>query len=340
MHEAVKPPPAESGHQARPGTASPHDPGQGGYSLVNVGELLFSLLDAIRARSVVEVGAFRGELTRELLSWAARADARVAAVDPAPPAELLALGEQHPELELLRHTSHEALARISLPDAVIIDGDHNYYTVSGELRLIDEQAPGAAGPLVMFHDVGWPLARRDTYHAPERIPDEHRQPLAPNAGLSSEPGFADDRPFAWTAEREGGPRNGGLTAVEDFVSEHAGLRLAVVPAFFGFGVLWHEDAPWAGAVADIIGPWDRHPVLERLEANRVVHLLTEQGQARELEQLRERVGVLEERIDRQARLLQTMLNSSAFALAERLSRLRQRGRPAFSRDDVRRALGD
>jgi hypothetical protein len=192
----------------------------------------------------------------------------------------------------------------------------------------------------MFHDVGWPLARRDTYHAPERIPAEHRQPLAPNSGLSSEPGFIDDRPFAWTASREGGPHNGCLTAVEDFVDEHAGLRLAVVPAFFGFGVLWHEDAPWARAVAEVVAPLDRHPVIERLEANRVLHLLVESGQARELVELRDRNRVLSGRLDRQEQLLRTMLVSKAFALAERLSRLRQRRRPSVSREEVKRVLGE
>jgi hypothetical protein len=37
-------------------------------------------------------------------------------------------------------------------------------------------------------------------------------------------------------------------------------------------------------------------------------------------------------------LLQTMLDSSAFTVAEQLSRLRQRGEPAISRERVRRAL--
>ena len=34
------------------------------------------------------------------------------------------------------------------------------------------------------------------------------------------------------------------------MAEREGLRLAIVPAFFGFGLIWHEDAPWAGAVAE------------------------------------------------------------------------------------------
>ena len=41
-----------------------------GYSLANVKELLLSLLDAVDARSVIEIGAYRGQLTVELLDWA------------------------------------------------------------------------------------------------------------------------------------------------------------------------------------------------------------------------------------------------------------------------------
>ena len=52
----------------------------------------------------------------------------------------------------------------------MIDGDHNYFTVSEELRLIGERAPGAELPLLLFHDVCWPHGRRDDYFDPEQIP--------------------------------------------------------------------------------------------------------------------------------------------------------------------------
>jgi hypothetical protein len=310
------------------------DPNQLGYSLANVAEILFECLDAARARTVLEIGAYRGELTADLLEWADRSGARITAVEPEPPSQLLELAEARPQLELLRETSHDALRRPERPDAVVIDGDHNYYTLSEELRLIAERQPAAATPLVLFHDLCWPHARRDTYYAPERIPEEHRQPLVHNAGLAPwEPGIAAyGLPFIWAAAREGGDRNGTLTAVEDFIAARDGLRLAVIPAFFGFGILWHRDTPWAEAVAQVVEPWDRHPVLERLEANRVAHLASAYIRARELEEERQRRAGLEE-------LLYAILGSSAFALAERLARLRARGRPTYSRDQIRKALG-
>jgi hypothetical protein len=170
---------------------------------------------------------------------------------------------------------------------------------------------------------------------PERIPEEHRQPLGHEVNLAPwEPGVADGGlPFEWAAMREGGSHNGVLTALEDFVAERPGLRLAVISAFFGFGVLWHRDAPWAGAVASIVDPWDRNPVLERLEANRVTHLAARHKLASELAEARARVS-------EQEKLLRPMLESRAFAVAERLSRLHGHGHPVFSRRQVRRALGD
>ena len=291
-------------------------------------------------RSVVEVGAYAGDLTGLLLQWAEGSGARVAAIDPAPKAKLEQLAAQRADLELVRATSHEALGRIPLPDAVIIDGDHNYYTVREELRIVAERAEGAELPLLIFHDVSWPHARRDSYYTPELIPEADRQPMVEGAGLfPGEPGVRPGGlPYKWAAAREGGPRNGVLTAVEAFVEEREGLTLAVVPAFFGLGVVWHHDAPWAGAVAEVLEPYDRNPLLERLEANRALHLASSHFHLTEANALRQRVA-------RQEVLLRRLLESSAFALAERLSRLRLRvgiGRhqAAVTKDEVRRVLSD
>jgi hypothetical protein len=313
----------------------PGDPGRWGHSFVNLAELLVPCLDAVSARSVVEVGAYAGDLTELLLEWAARVDARVVAIDPAPQEELVALDQARDDLELIRGTSHEALQQLELPDAIVIDGDHNYYTVSEELRLIGERADGAELPLLLFHDVCWPHARRDSYYTPERIPDEHRQPMVEGGGLfpdesGTRPGAL---PYKWTAAQEGGPRNGVLTAIEDYVSERPGLRLAVVPAFFGFGAVWHAEAPWADAVAEILDPWDRNPILERLEANRVYHLATMHVQMME-------AAIAQQRSARKEKVIAKLLNSRSFALAQQLSRLRRGGEPAFSRDALRRALAD
>jgi hypothetical protein len=317
-----------------------NDPGHWGASLITLAELIVPVLDAAAPRSVVEVGAYAGDLTRLLVEWAASSGAKVAAIDPSPRPPLEELARQRPELELVRETSHDALAHIEIPEAAVIDGDHNYYTVSEELRLIAERAPEGRLPLLIFHDVGWPHARRDDYYDPELVPADQRQPIAEGIGVF--PGMSEGRPgglpYRYPAAREGGPRNGVLTAVEDFVDAHEDLRLAVVPAFFGLGVVWHRGAPYAGSVAEVLDGWDRNPLLERPEANRVLHLASSHFQMVQAARAGERAA-------RQEAVLRRLLDSSAFAIAERLSRARHRAgigteHAVVSKDDIRRALGE
>jgi Methyltransferase domain len=318
-----------------------NDPTRWATSMRNHAEIMLPCLDAVGARSIVEVGAFAGDLTLLLVDWAANSDARVWAIDPSPQDQLVQLESERAELELIRETSLHALPGITMPDVVIIDGDHNYYMVSEELRLIGDRARGPELPLLLFHDVSWPHGRRDDYFAPELIPEEYRQPIAGN-GHGIFPGDAGLRPggvpYPRSAAREGGPRNGVLTAIEDFVTSREGLRLVVVPAFFGFGVVWHRDAPWADDLAELLDPLDRNPWLERLEGNRVYHLAESHARQIEIWRLRERQA-------RQEAVLRRLLESSAFAVAERLSRLRKQAgigptQSVVSKDEIRRVLRD
>jgi hypothetical protein len=318
-----------------------NDPDRWGVSLAQMAELIRPCLDAAGVTSIAEVGAFAGDLTRVLVAWAAGTGARVMAIDPAPQDGLVKLARDHPELALIRETSLQALPRIPMPDAIVIDGDHNYHTVSEELRLIGERAPGAELPLLLFHDVRWPHGRRDDYFDADQIPASARHPVAGETGgiFPGEPGVRPGGlPYPRSAAREGGPGNGVLTAVEDFVDGREGVRLAVVPAFFGFGVAWHTAAPWSAAVARILDPFDGHPVLERLEANRVHQLAAMHSQRTELWRAQERLA-------RQEQVLRRLLHSSAFTVAERLSRLRAGAGVAtdqsiVSKEEIRRALGN
>jgi hypothetical protein len=314
------------------------DIGQWGASLINHDEVLIPILNAAGVRSVAEIGAYAGDLTRFLSGWARDARATILTVDPVPQPELIALAEERDNVTLVAKASLDALATIELADAIIIDGDHNYHTVSEELRIIGERSRDEALPLLLFHDVAWPHGRRDDYYAPEQIPDDARHPIHEGGGI-----FPGDHgihegglPYRWPAAQEGGARNGVLTAIEDFVDQREGLQLAVAPAFFGLGVVWHRDALYAPGLADVIAHWDRNALVARLEANRVFHLATVHRQMIELADARKQV-------ERRGVVLERFLSSSAFSIAERLSRLRDRvgigrGHSIVSKDEIRRAL--
>src|SRR3954453_1087816 len=311
------------------------NPDEAGYSLGNFVEIWGACFDAAGVRSVIEVGAERGRLTQELLEWAAPSGASVTAIEPAPISDLLELVGEHPRLHVVEETSLDALAHLPLADAIVLDGDHNYYTLSNELRLIAERAPEGRMPLLVFHDVCWPLARRDQYAAPDRIPAESRQPYDEDIRLvPGNKGTADrGLPFEWGALEEGRPRNGVMTAIEDFMAEHDGLRLAVIPIFFGCGLLWPESAPWSDAVAEIVDPWDRNPILERVEKTRVTQLVHRHAREQEIDERFEYTTKLEEAVRR-------ILGSGAFAAAELLSKVRRRGKPAFSRQELSELLAE
>lgn len=291
------------------------------------------VLDAAAPSTVAEVGAYAGDVTRIVLDWARRSGARVISIDPIPQESLVTLAEENAELELIRATSLDALPTLPEVDAVIIDGDHNYYTVSQELALIAERVGDAEMPLLLCHDVGWPHARRDSYYTPANIPSEHRQETVEGGYVfPGEPGLREGGLiYQWPAVREGGERNGVLTAIEDFLKGRDELRFALIPAFFGLGVIWERQAAYADALETILGPWDRNPIVARLEANRVLHLASWQLEGG-------RAAWCGERLEPRNAILRELLESRAYTLAMAISRLARRGTPPISRERIRRTL--
>ena len=127
---------------------------------------------------------------------------------------------------------------------------------------------------MLLHDVLWPYGRRDLYYDPETVPAEFRQPykqagmrmdrkkLLPKGGLN---------PTMFNAEVEGGPRNGVMTAIDDWMAEHdRPLRLLVLPIYFGLAIVVEEERlqqqPEIAAA------------LERLESREGKHDLLELGE--------------------------------------------------------------
>jgi hypothetical protein len=245
------------------------------HSLAEFEELIFACLDAAGARSVVEVGAEEGLFTRRLLEWGERSDAAVYAVDPAPRPELSQLADESERVHLIEKLSLDALEEIEPADAYLLDGDHNYFTVFHELDIIDRRAQEVEHDyLVVLHDVCWPSGRRDMYYDPEGLPADAVHPhsfdkgVVPESDEAVDGGFHGAGSFGW-ALHEGGPENGVLTAVEDFLGKHPELELRTVPAVFGLGVVYRRGAPYAAKVRRLLTAYHDNPLLARLERNRV-----------------------------------------------------------------------
>jgi len=206
--------------------------------------LIRPALEAADSRELVEVGSEGGVHTRRILDWCAAHGARLHVIEPEPAYDADTLRAAHPgRLVFHRATSLEVLEKIEGADAVLLDGDHNWYTVFHELTAL-EASHGERFPLVFLHDVAWPFARRDMYYAPERIPAEHRHAYGKGGLVRGQEKLAAVGGLAPELDKalhEGGPRNGVLTGVEDFLAgTRLSLRLEVVPVDFGLGLLASE----------------------------------------------------------------------------------------------------
>jgi hypothetical protein len=139
-------------------------------------------------------------------------------------------------------------------DCIMIDGDHNWYTVYHELSFIHDKGMLAKDGTILLHDVCWPYARRDMYYDLDTVPVEYRQPvqkagiLRGVSALSSDPTQGKNG-HLWNATHEGGPRNGVLTAVEDFLREHPGYSFFTFEQEWGLGVIVREGENAAAVAA-------------------------------------------------------------------------------------------
>ncbi len=216
--------------------------------------LLEPVLNDLTPARLCEIGVEDGAFATQLLDWCRPRGCLYFGVDPEPARDLSELVDPDGVAgSMIRGTSLTVLPSLEPCEAYFLDGDHNYYTVRGELEAIARSTErlGNRGPLICVHDVCWPWARRDMYYAPETIPPEHRHPFSTDLGVALhtdelvDGGLRDPGRYA-IACCPGGARNGVLTAVEDFLasSQEAGAswEMMLVPAAFGLAVLYRPEA--------------------------------------------------------------------------------------------------
>lgn len=209
--------------------------------------ILKPLIWAYRPGNVIEIGADLGKNTKNILEYCQKNGAVLHCIDPLPKFDIDQYKNRYGDCFLFYNgLSLNILPQIEKFDMVLIDGDHNWYTVFHELRLIAKrcQKTQEIFPLIVAHDVGWPYGRRDLYYHPENIPDVFRQPhcrkgihpdsteLVEQEGLN---GHLNNAIY------ENDYQNGVLTAIEDFMdAEQGAFRLFILPGLHGLGILYAE----------------------------------------------------------------------------------------------------
>jgi GT2 family glycosyltransferase/glycosyltransferase involved in cell wall biosynthesis len=206
-------------------------------------DLLEPLIGALGPRRILEIGSDRGTTTSALLDYARSHDAVVHAIDPKPNFDVEELKQAYGDLFVFHAAlSLEVLPSLEPIDFALIDGDHNWYTVLNELRLLEQRAveEEARPPLVALHDIDWPYGRRDVYYDPSNIPPDkrrpfERRPIHPDSDELVDEGINGHLANATTPA----PRHSGVRgAIDDFLEEsEQSWKLFEVPGQHGLGVL-------------------------------------------------------------------------------------------------------
>lgn len=235
--------------------------------------LMRPIIEKINAHYIVEVGSATGVNTKSILEYCRDHDAHMTAIDPFPAFNVDEYKKEFGDkFEMCSELSLNALPHLNDYDVIMIDGDHNWYTVYHELKVIEKNFKDKKFPLVFLHDVGWPYARRDGYYNPDDIPEKFRQPykqagmrrgqkhLIENGGLNTD---------LYNAVEPNTPKNGVLTAVEDFVKEsNSEFYLEVVNpnAFHGLGILYPKNEEMKKIVKNVIKSTDFTYSMEKIKS--------------------------------------------------------------------------
>ena len=253
--------------------------------------ILLQILEAGKPKCLVEIGVDTGLLTEKLVAYASGSGAIVHAIDPDPQIDLPRWQERHGQtLVFHRVRSLDVLGDLCDADAVFIDGDHNWFTVYHELKLLEETNAEHEGrpPLVAMHDIDWPYGRRDMYYDPTAIPEQFRQPYR-RAGMSpGDTGLVDEGVNGefYNAVREGSARNGVRTALEDFIAEsETEWSQTFIPGFHGLALAiplerLRENQALEAVVGtlhsgEFLARWSRELEVARIHTE--VHLVQEVG---------------------------------------------------------------
>jgi glycosyltransferase involved in cell wall biosynthesis len=230
--------------------------------------IILPIIEGIDVNYIIEVGSDTGLNTQNILDYCMKHNARMTAIDPIPKFDIDEFKHKYGnKFEIYKELSLSRLPLLNDYDVILLDGDHNWYTVYNELKIIEKTFKNKKNfPLIFVHDVGWPYARRDLYYNPENIPKDYRQPykklgMYPDKSNLKEQGGLN--PHLNNAIYEKNPKNGIMTAIENFIDESDfKLSFEFINAFFGLGILYITNNKIEKIVKNVIKSANLLDILE------------------------------------------------------------------------------
>lgn len=139
------------------------------------------------------------------------------------------------EKDFIQDYSLNVLPNLRDYDAIFINDDPNWYTVFNELEIIRDT--NQEFPLVFICHNIFPHKRRDSYIDPYIIPEEYRNEFSKKFEYNNI--FLRDG-FYHAVEKDS-PKNGVLTAIEDFLSENTHIGIMDIKLVNGITILYPKN---------------------------------------------------------------------------------------------------
>lgn len=220
--------------------------------------IIHPIIKLIQAKHIIEIGSDEGRNTKNILDYCTKYNACLTSIDPSPNFSIEQFKLKYTvNFNFIKSLSLEALPKLDTYDAILIDGDHNWYTVYNELKVIEKNfKDGTSFPLIFLHEVNWPYARRDRYYNPKTIPKEYIQYYEKLGIDPQEETLVKDRGLNsdfFNAYFSNTPKNGVLTAIEDFICEsNFEFTFMKIPLFNGLGILFIKNLELEKKINEII----------------------------------------------------------------------------------------
>lgn len=220
-------------------------------SMVNYRSILFPLIERVSKKGVVEIGGYQGNHLKELNSLSKQLGVKLHSVDPNNKVNDDKLDEEYSNVKFYNMTSKRYLLEHKKDlDVYIIDGDHNYETVSFELEILLNDP---CVNLIVLHDTSWPCRRVDTFYSKEEM-ETVKEAASGYMQLQHDKSDAQ-LPFYWDVEfdtkseleyaeathENGGAKSGVYTAVEDSLSKTKCWDCVSITSIYGLTILVRKN---------------------------------------------------------------------------------------------------
>lgn len=206
---------------------------------------IIPILNRFNVKKVLLIGLSNETILNKLLTYYIKNDEMLYTIDNEINAEDL-INNKNNYQENIKHFKGQSLNILPYLknfDAILINNDPNWYTVYNELNLIKKN--NLKFPLVFICNNKYPHKRRDSYINPNNIPDEYKHECYNKLPIK----YEEDNKIKHAMIEDGfchaiyeeTPKNGVLTAIEDFLNENKNLKKIEIDFLEGITLIYNNS---------------------------------------------------------------------------------------------------